>query len=173
MNRISEKFRELKNENRGGFIPFIVAGDPDLGTTKDLLIELSKQDAAVIELGIPFSDPVADGVTIQAASERALKNKISVREILNLVYEIRNEGIETPIILFSYFNPVLQFGLEKFADGAKKCGVDGCLITDLIPEEAADFQKILAENLQNVLLVISGQRDANFEVENDLKSKNW
>lgn len=153
MNRISEKFKQLKSEGRGGFIPFIVAGDPDLRTTKDLLIELSKQDAAVIELGIPFSDPVADGVTIQAAAERALKCNLSVGEILNLVCEIRNEGIETPVILFSYFNPILQFGLEKFACVAKKCGVDGCLITDLIPEEAEEFQRILSERDLNLIML--------------------
>lgn len=144
-NRITEKFNEMKSENRCGFIPFIVAGDPDLATTKNLLLEFSKQDATVIELGFPFSDPVADGVTIQAAGERALRRKISVNEILNLVSEIRNEGCETPIILFSYFNPILRFGLKEFAAHAKNCGVDGVLITDLIPEEAEEFRSILAE----------------------------
>ncbi len=144
-NRISDKFNELKRENRGGFIPFIVAGDPDLETTKDLILEFSKQDASVIELGVPFSDPVADGVTIQAAAERALKNPISVRVILELVADVRKQGCETPIILFSYFNPILQFGLKEFVESAKKSGVDGVLITDLIPEEAEEFHKILNE----------------------------
>ncbi len=114
-NRIIEKFNELKRENRGGFIPFIVAGDPDLATTKKLILELARQDASVIELGIPFSDPVADGVTIQASAERALRNPISVGKVLDIVAEVRDENCETPIILFSYFNPILQFGLEKFA----------------------------------------------------------
>lgn len=145
-NRITEKFIELKREKRGGFIPFIVAGDPDLKTTKALILELIAQNASVIELGVPFSDPVADGVTIQAAAERALKNPISVRAILNLVAEVRKEGCETPVILFSYFNPILRFGLENFAEEARKSGVDGILITDLIPEEAGDFHKILTEN---------------------------
>ncbi len=144
-NRIDEKFNELKRENRYGFIPFIVAGDPDLETTKELILELSKQDASVIELGVPFSDPVADGVTIQAASERALKNSISVQAILNLVREVRKAGCQTPIILFSYFNPILRFGMERFAAEALKSGVDGILITDLIPEEAGEFHKILTE----------------------------
>ncbi len=146
-NRIIEKFNKLKAENRGGFIPFIVAGDPDLTTTKKLLLELAKQDASVIELGIPFSDPVADGVTIQVSAERALKNKFGVSDVLDLVAEIRKEGYsETPIILFSYFNPILQFGLEKFAREAKEKGADGILITDLIPEEAGEFHEVLTKN---------------------------
>lgn len=152
-NRISEKFNELKCEKRGGFIPFIVAGDPDLRMTKKLILELAAHDATVIELGVPFSDPVADGVTIQAASERALKNPISVRAILNLVGEVRKEGCETPIILFSYFNPILRFGLKEFAEGAKKSGVDGVLITDLIFEEAEEFRGILTENNLHLIML--------------------
>lgn len=142
-NRIDKKFTELKRANRGGFIPFIVAGDPALATTKELILELARRDASVIELGIPFSDPVADGMTIQASAERALKINFGVAEVLDLVAEIRNEGCETPIILFSYFNPILQFGLEKFAKTAKEKGADGILITDLIPEEAGEFHKVL------------------------------
>lgn len=145
MNRITEKFNQLKTENRGGFIPFIVAGDSNLKVTKALLLELARQNASVIELGVPFSDPVADGVTIQAAAERALRNKISVKDILKIVAEVRTENCETPIILFSYFNPILQFGLENFAETAKKSGVDGVLITDLVPEEAKEFRQILNE----------------------------
>ncbi len=145
-NRITEKFAQLKAENRGGFIPFIVAGDPNLQVTKKLILELAEQGASVIELGVPFSDPVADGVTIQAAAERALRNKFSIKDILQIVSEVRAECCETPVILFSYFNPILQFGLENFAESAKQAGVDGVLITDLVPEEAEEFRKILAEN---------------------------
>jgi tryptophan synthase alpha chain len=144
-NRISEKFNQLRSENRGGFIPFIVAGDPNLETTKDLILLLAESGASVIELGVPFSDPVADGVTIQSSSERALRNPISVRAILEIVAKIRKEGCETPIILFSYFNPILQFGLDNFAEQAKESGVDGILITDLIPEEAEVFYRTLTE----------------------------
>lgn len=144
-NRINEKFKRLKAENRGGFIPFIVAGDPDLRTTKELILELGRLDASVIELGVPFSDPVADGVTIQRSAERALRNSVGVKDILEIVAEARGEACETPVILFSYFNPVLQFGLEKFAGKAKDAGVDGVLITDLVPEEAEEFRQILAE----------------------------
>ena len=143
-NRITEKFAQLKSERRGGFIPFIVAGDPNLETTKELILELARQDASVIELGVPFSDPVADGVTIQAAAERALQNPISVADILQIVADVRNENCETPIILFSYFNPILQFGLENFSEKAAESGVDGVLITDLVPEEAEGFRAILA-----------------------------
>lgn len=145
INRITEKFKQLKAKNRGGFIPFIVAGDPDLQTTKELILELGRLNASVIELGVPFSDPVADGVTIQRSAERALRNSISVKDILNIVAEARARGCETPVILFSYFNPILQFGLERFAEKAKDAGVDGVLITDLVPEEAEEFRQILAE----------------------------
>lgn len=144
MNRIDKKFKELKADNRGGFIPFVVAGDPDLPTTKSILLKLIEHGADVIELGVPFSDPVADGVTIQAAAERALKNNVTVKDVLEIIAEIRREGHETPIILFSYFNPILQFGLKEFAQEAKKAGADGILITDLIPEEAEEFRTILA-----------------------------
>ncbi len=145
MNRITKKFARLKSETRGGFIPFIVAGDPDLKTTKQLILELAKLDAAVIELGVPFSDPVADGATIQASAERSLRNRINVKKILEVVAEVRAEDCETPIILFSYFNPILQFGLEKFALEAENSGIDGVLITDLVPEEAEEFRGILAK----------------------------
>ncbi|MBA2605305.1 MAG: tryptophan synthase subunit alpha [Acidobacteriota bacterium] len=151
-NRITEKFKQLKSENCGGFIPFIVAGDPNLETTKNLILKLAEIGASVIELGVPFSDPVADGATIQASSERALRNFINVNDILKVVADIRDRGCETPVILFSYFNPILQFGLEKFADEAKKSGVDGVLITDLVPEEAKEFRGILSK--QDLALIM-------------------
>ncbi len=146
MNRITETFNRLKIENRGGFIPFIVAGDPNLETTKKLILELAKQNASIIELGVPFSDPVADGATIQASGERALRNRVGIKDILEIVADLRAEKCEIPINLFGYFNPVLQFGLENFAVKAKESGVDGVLITDLVPEEAGEFRGILAKN---------------------------
>ena len=159
-NRIDEKFNQLKTERRGGFIPFVVAGDPNLETTKDLILLLADAGASVIELGVPFSDPVADGVTIQAAAERALQNRIGVKDVLGTVAEIRAEGCETPVILFSYFNPILQFGLERFSSEAKKSGVDGILITDLVPEEAEDFRAILSEkNLALIMLAAPTSSD--------------
>lgn len=159
-NRIDEKFKQLKAENRGGFIPFIVAGDPNLEATRDLILELSRQGASVIELGVPFSDPVADGVTIQASAERVLQRQISVKDIIKVVADVRAENCETPIILFSYFNPILQFGLNKFADEAVKSGVDGILVTDLVPEEAEEFRIILAEkNLALIMLAAPTSSD--------------
>ena len=145
MNRIDEKFKQLKIEKRGGFIPFIIAGDPDLEATSDLILLLAESGASVIELGVPFSDPVADGVTIQASAERALRNSIGVKDVLETVAEVRAKGCKTPVILFSYFNPILQFGLGDFASELKTVGADGVLITDLVPEEAEDFGRILAE----------------------------
>lgn len=159
-NRIDEKFKQLKTENRGGFIPFIVAGDPNLEATRDLILELSRQGASVIELGVPFSDPVADGVTIQASAERALERPISVKDIIKVVADVRAENCETPIILFSYFNPILQFGLNKFVDEAVKSGVDGILVTDLVPEEAEEFRRILAaKNLALIMLAAPTSSD--------------
>ncbi len=164
MNRIEKEFFDLKKQKRGGFIPFIVAGDPNLETMKDLILELSRQGASVIELGVPFSDPVADGVTIQASGERALRNHIGVKNILEIVADVRADGCETPIILFSYFNPILQFGLEKFAEEAVKSGVDGILITDLVPEEAENFRLILAaKNLALIMLAAPTSSDERLE----------
>lgn len=132
--RIKQKFAELREQQRGGFIPFITAGDPDLETTGKLILELEKIGASVIELGVPFSDPVADGVTIQQSAERALRRNVNLRQILDLVRDVRKQGCETPIILFSYFNPFLQFGFERFAAEAAKSGADGFLLTVLVPD---------------------------------------
>jgi tryptophan synthase alpha chain len=160
INRITEKFNQLKIEKRGGFIPFIVAGDPNLQVTKGLILELTKQGASIIELGVPFSDPVADGVTIQAAAERALKNPISVEAILKIVREVRDENCDVPIILFSYFNPILQFGLNKFAEKAVESRVDGILVTDLVPEEADEFRTTLnAKDLALIMLAAPTSSD--------------
>lgn len=152
-NRITEKFNELQAGKRGGFVPFIVAGDPNLPATKGLILELASRGASIIELGVPFSDPVADGVTIQAAAERALKNPISVGAILNVVSEVRRENCDVPIILFSYFNPILQFGLENFAEKAVEAGIDGILVTDLVPEEAEEFRSGLAARELSLIML--------------------
>jgi tryptophan synthase alpha chain len=153
-SRIAEKFARLKNENRKGFIPFITAGDPDLPKTKDLLVTLARSGATVIELGVPFSDPMADGVVIQRASERALKRGFGVAEILDLVRAARRE-IDAPIILFSYFNPLLQYGLEKLCRDAKAAGADGFLVTDLVPEEAGEFSNLLRQNNLDMIFLVA------------------
>src|SRR5205807_8697744 len=128
MSTIADTFANLKREHRRGFIPFITAGDPDLQTTLELVIELARAGATVIELGIPFSDPMADGPVIQRASERALRHGFGIGDVLQVVSHARKK-IGVPIILFSYFNPLMQFGIEKLAREAQSAGVDGVLVT--------------------------------------------
>jgi len=153
MSRIRQKFRELKDSGRGGFIPFITVGDLDLATTERLLIELANSGADVIELGMPFSDPVADGEVIQRASERALRNSVTVQDALACANNVR-EHIDVPLVLFSYFNPLLQFGQERLAAAASQAGIDAVLVTDLIPEEAELWtQNLLQHRLDPIFLV--------------------
>src|SRR5262245_39746041 len=145
MSRIRERFRELKRSGRGGFIPFITAGDPDLATTERLLIELANARADTIELGVPFSDPVADGAVIQRASERALRNGVTVHDALTCATNVR-QHIDVPLVLFSYFNPLLQFGQERLAVAASQAGIDGVLVTELIPEEEESWTQNLRQH---------------------------
>jgi tryptophan synthase alpha chain len=153
MSRIREKFRELKDSGRGGFIPFITAGDPDLATTERLLLELAKAGADAIELGVPFSDPVADGEVIQRASERALRNGVTVHDALACARNFK-QRTDVPIVLFSYFNPLLQFGPQPFTSAATEAGIDAVLVTDLIPEEAESWtQNLLQYRLDPIFLV--------------------
>jgi len=152
MSRIREKFRELKCLERGGFIPFITTGDPDLATTERLLVELANAGADVIELGVPFSDPVADGEVIQRASERAVRNGVTVHDALACATNVRRH-IDVPLVLFSYFNPLLRFGRERLAVAAEQAGIDGVLVTDLIPEEAESWtQNLLRHRLDPIFL---------------------
>ena len=153
MSRIRETLASLKRTGRGGFIPFITAGDPDLATTERLLIELAVTGADIIEVGVPFSDPVADGETIQRASERALRQGVTVRDILACVARAKRH-IDVPIVLFSYFNPLLSFGRDRLAKEATEAAVDGVLVTDLIPEEARTWiQTLIQFNLDPIFLV--------------------
>ncbi|MGB7926321.1 MAG: tryptophan synthase subunit alpha [Pyrinomonadaceae bacterium] len=154
MSRIAEAFSRLKKEGRRGFIPFITAGDPDLRRTRELLVELGRRGGAtVIELGVPFSDPMADGPVIQRASERALRHGFGLGEILETVAEARKR-MDVPVVLFSYFNPLLQFGLDRLCDEGARAGIDGVLATDLAPEEASEFSaKLSARGLDLIFLV--------------------
>lgn len=154
MSHIAEVFAQLKREGRRGLIPFLTAGDPDLKTTSELLTEIAEASATVIELGVPFSDPVADGPTIQRASERALKHGFGLEEILGLVAEFRKKS-ETPLILFSYFNPLLQFGVERLAREARASGVDGVLVTDLVPEEAEEFSSAMKRGGLDMIFLVA------------------
>ena len=159
MSRIAQTFARLQQEEKRALIPFIIAGDPDLKTTTELLVELAHAGASLIELGAPFTDPVADGPVIQRASMRALRNGTNVSKVLNVIREARRE-IDVPIVLFSYFNPLLQFGAERLSDEARRAGVDGVLVTDLPPEACGDFVATLAKNeLDSIFLVAPTSTD--------------
>ena len=164
MRRIEKTFARLKDEGRGGLIPFITAGDPNLNVTCALIIELASKGASVIELGVPFSDPMADGPVIQRSSERALRNGVGLEQILQTVAKAR-EHTDVPIVLFSYYNPLLQFGLERLAQEAARAGVDGVLVTDVPPEEAEEFQSCLsAQGLDMIYLVAPTSTDARLQM---------
>jgi len=137
--RIERVYRELGEKNEKALITFITAGDPSIEVTEKLILRMEKSGADIIELGIPFSDPMADGPTIQASSERALFNGVHITDVLKLVKNVRKQS-QIPIILFGYYNPVFAYGLKKFATAAKRAGVDGVLIVDLPPEEAGDLE---------------------------------
>jgi tryptophan synthase alpha chain len=159
LGRISQVFSHLKEQDRKAFVPFITAGDPDLATTTKLLAELARAGAGIIELGVPFSDPMADGPVIQRASERALENEFGLDEIFQSVEQFRRES-ETPIILFSYFNPLLQYGFKRLCQEAKRVGIDGVLVTDLTPEEATEFSAELgAHDLDMIFLIAPTSTD--------------
>jgi tryptophan synthase alpha chain len=164
LGRIEDAFIQLQRDGKRGLIPFITAGDPDLETTEALLLEFAQAGATVIEVGVPFSDPMADGPVIQRASERALRHDFGLLEVLKTVGRVR-ERIETPIILFSYFNPLFQFGLQRLAHAAKEAGVDGVLVTDLTPEESAEFAtQLRANHLDMILLVAPTSTDARLKL---------
>lgn len=152
MSRIAESFERLKRKNKKSFIPFITAGDPDLATTGRLLIELANSGATLIELGVPFSDPMADGPVIQRASERALKHGFGIGEILDLV---GRANINIPVVLFSYFNPLLRYEIQRLAREARTAGVDGVLITDIPPEEAREVSTALQENELDMIFLVA------------------
>ena len=160
MSRIAETFARLREEKGHGFIPFITAGDPTLDATRALIVELARAGATLIELGVPFSDPMADGPVIQRASERALRNGVSVADVLAVIADARRET-DVPVVLFSYYNPLLQYGAERLCAEARRAGVDGMLVTDLAPEEAVEFAATLrAHELDLIFLVAPTSTDA-------------
>jgi len=153
MSCIEKKFAELQKRGEAALIPFVTAGDPNLATTLKILRALEKGGADCIELGIPFSDPTADGPTIQRSSERALKNGLSLPRILQLVRQFRRTS-EVPIVLFGYFNPIFHYGLENFCRAAARAGADGILCVDLPPEESAELKRWTdAEGLDLIFLL--------------------
>lgn len=150
---ITRTFARLKESGRKAFIPFITAGDPDLEATIRLVPELVKSGSHIVELGIPFSDPLADGPTIQRASERALRHRYSMSDYLQAVVRIRRET-HAPIVLFSYFNPIFRYGVARFAEEAGNAGVDGVLVTDMTPEESSAYRiELDSHQLDPIFLV--------------------
>jgi len=150
--RISKRFGELRASGELGIVAYIVAGDPSLDASLKYVLALAEAGADVIELGVPFSDPLADGPTIQRSAERALKAGVTLARVLDLVRRIRLSS-QIPLVLFSYYNPILQMGLEKFASAAASAGADGVLVTDLTPEESEDYRRILAaQHLDTIFL---------------------
>jgi tryptophan synthase alpha chain len=141
--RITRRFAELRRQKQMGLVAFLTAGDPDLAATESFVLAMAEAGADVIELGVPFSDPLADGPAIQRSSERALRSGTTLGGVLDLVASIRRQS-DVALVLFSYYNPVLQMGLEKFADRAAAAGADGVLITDMTPEEAGDYRRVMA-----------------------------
>jgi tryptophan synthase alpha chain len=157
--RIAQRFAVLRRTGEMGLVAYITAGDPTLAATEKFVLALAEAGADVIELGVPFSDPVADGPVIQRASERALRSGTTLAGVLELVKSLRVKT-EVPLVLFSYYNPVLQMGLEKFAASAKSVGADGALITDITPEEAGDYRAAMASHgLDTVFLAAPTSTD--------------
>ncbi|MHB8173042.1 MAG: tryptophan synthase subunit alpha [Nitrospirota bacterium] len=138
MSRIETKLAKLKREGRAAFIPYIMTGDPDLKTTARIILELERSGADIVELGVPFSDPLADGPTIQRAAIRALKQKVNLKKVFAMVREIREKS-ETPIILMLYYNLIHKYGEEKFTIDSSNAGVDGFIVPDLPPEEGSSL----------------------------------
>jgi tryptophan synthase alpha chain len=161
--RIAQRFAALRAAGELGIVAYITAGDPSLDATLKFVVALAEAGTDAIELGIPFSDPLADGPTIQRASERALKAGTTLAGVLDLVRRIRQSNSaasDVPLILFGYYNPIFQMGVEKFAAAASQVGADGVLVTDLTPEESADYRSVLAaNNLDTVYLAAPTSTD--------------
>jgi tryptophan synthase alpha chain len=141
LTRISETFKRLNQQGKKAFIPYMMAGDPSLEKTRDVVLLFEACGADIVELGVPFSDPLADGPTIQRASERALKNGVTLRKVISLVKDLR-QVTQIPLVLMTYFNPVFKYGTDAFIKDARSAGVDGMIIPDLPPDEAGDFIKL-------------------------------
>jgi len=163
MGRIDETFGRVRREGSSALITFITAGDPDLAATERLIPLMAGAGADIIELGVPFSDPMADGPTIQRASERALLAGTTLEAILEMVSRVRLVS-QVPLVLMGYFNPVMQYGVERFVRDAAGAGVDGVLLVDLPPEEAAGFKKLAdAVGLATIFLLTPTSDDARIE----------
>jgi tryptophan synthase alpha chain len=141
LTRISERFKRLRQQGKKAFIPYVMAGDPSLERTREVVLLFEECGADIVELGVPFSDPLADGPTIQRAAERALRNAVTLKKVVSLVRDLR-QATQIPLILMTYFNPVFKYGTEEFVRDAASAGVDGMIIPDLPPDEAGDFIRL-------------------------------
>ncbi len=154
MRRIDGTFKELRRKGVTGLIPFLTVGFPELGATSELVKALVEGGADIVELGVPFSDPLADGATIQHASQVALENGVTTKACLDTVARLRQEGVSVPLVLMGYYNPFFRFGLDSFCRRASAVGVDGLIVADLPPEEADPLKKLCqAHNLDLIFLV--------------------
>lgn len=153
-SRLSDTFDRLRGRREPGLVTYITAGDPDLPRTEGIIRALDRAGADVLEIGVPFSDPLADGPVIQRATERALAAGTTLTRVLELVERLRAE-IAAPVVLFSYANPILRMGADRFADRAREAGVDGVLVLDLPIEESADFRALLAARGIDTILLLS------------------
>jgi tryptophan synthase alpha chain len=163
-NRITEKFRQLEQKGEGALICYVIAGYPDIATSKQIIDALVDGGADVIEVGIPFSDPIADGPTIQAASNIALKNGMTPEKALNLVREVRNKYPNLPILAMTYSNILVRPGMEKFMYESKQCGLDGFILPDLPVDEAGTYTSLASKlNLATVFLVSPNTQDVRLQ----------
>ena len=154
MSRIERRFAALKSSGRKGLIPYIAAGDPTAALTVPLMHALARAGADVIELGVPFSDPMADGPVIQRATERAIRNGVGLRQTIAMVAEFRKTDNDTPVVLMGYANPIERMGRETFATVASQSGVDGALVVDYPPEECGEFAEVLrTANMDPIFLL--------------------
>ena len=154
LSKIDRKFNELKNDNKLALMPFIMAGDPNIETTHDILLKLQENGADLIELGIPYSDPLADGPIIQLSAARALGSGTTPRRVIKLLDSMKGK-LHIPVILFTYFNPLLSFGFEEFCRMASEAGVSGLIIPDLPLEEAYKFSKIVSAYSMDLILLVA------------------
>ena len=165
MSRIQSKFEALKIQGRKALIPFVTAGDPNPAVTVPLMHALVASGADVIELGVPFSDPMADGPVIQRASERALVHKVGLRDVLQMVADFRSKDSTTPVVLMGYGNPIEAMGWEKFAQRCAEVGVDGVLTVDFPPEESHDaFAHLQAHGIDPIFLVAPTTNEARIKL---------